>query len=101
MSYLQMTDDKLEEQDPETGLFPFMLRAAGESDLYSVFCLLRKNPGVLKKQRGLVKESIKKRNKKKRKVNTKKISSRMRSFFSNIRFAVFFIKNRSGKHQTS
>ena len=91
-----MTDDKLEEQDPETGLFPFMLRAAGESDLYSVFCLLRKNPGVLKKQRGLVKESIKKRNKKKRKVNTK-----MRSFFSNIRFAVFFIKNRSGKHQTS
>lgn len=96
MSYLQMTDDKLEEQDPETGLFPFMLRAAGESDLYSVFCLLRKNPGVLKKQRGLVKESIKKRNKKKRKVNTK-----MRSFFSNIRFAVFFIKNRSGKHQTS
>ena len=66
---LQMTDDKIEEKDPVTDLYPFMNAASAEEyyDLSTIFYLLRRNPSVLDRSRRIVKcKSAKKKTGKKR-----------------------------------
>ena len=44
-----MTDDQVNEVDPASGLYPFMMSASGQmtSDLSAVYYLLRRNPSLL------------------------------------------------------
>jgi len=77
MFFLQMSDGKLEDQDPKSGLHPFMLSALGKNyDLYTVFYLLRRNPSVL--DRSIKVMEAKSRTKRKAKKGTTKNSKRAR-----------------------
>jgi len=69
MIILQMTDDKVNEKDPVTDLYPFMNAAsANVPDLETIYYLLRRNPSVLDRSRRLVKcKSAKQKAGKKRK----------------------------------
>jgi len=69
MIILQMTDDKVEEKDPVTDLYPFMNAASAEvPDLERIYYLLRRNPSVVDRSRRIVKcKSAKKKAGKKRK----------------------------------
>ena len=56
MIILQMTDDKLEEKDPVTDLYPFMNAASAEvPDVETIYYLLRRNPSVVDRSRRIVK----------------------------------------------
>jgi hypothetical protein len=72
-----MSDGKLEDQDPKSGLHPFMLSALGKNyDLYTIFYLLRRNPSVL--DRSIQVKEAKSRTKRKAKKGTTKNSKRAR-----------------------
>lgn len=46
--FVKMTDEEVQEIDPGTGLYPFMVLASGQtSDLSAVYYLLRKNPSLV------------------------------------------------------
>jgi len=69
MIIMQMTDDKVEEKDPVTDLYPFMNAASAEvPDVETIYYLLRRNPSVVDRSRRIVKcKSAKKNAGKKRK----------------------------------
>ena len=49
-----MSDEKLEDKDPVTDLYPFSIAASAESpDLWTVYYLLRRNPAVIDRSRRL------------------------------------------------
>jgi len=49
-----MTDEKVEEKDPVTDLYPFTIAASAETpDLWTVYYLLRRNPAVMDRSRRL------------------------------------------------
>mmetsp|Transcript_29706 Transcript_29706/g.45446 ORF Transcript_29706/g.45446 Transcript_29706/m.45446 type:complete len:425 (-) Transcript_29706:196-1470(-) len=75
--FIRAKDDKVNRQDPKTGLYPFMSAAVGnKSDLSAVFYLLSRNPKLVgldgnekKKAKGFDAE---KKNKRKRQRNKRK-----------------------------
>ena len=75
MFFLDLNDEQVRELDPETGLYPFMVSASGEtSDLSAVYHLLKRNPSLVNS--GFAHNSNRKRRKsqcqreRKRRLNT-------------------------------
>ena len=49
---LRMRDEEIEERDPVTELYPFAIAAsAAESDLGTIYHLLRRNPSLLERRK--------------------------------------------------
>jgi len=62
-----MTDEKVEEKDPVTDLYPFAIAASAESpDLWTVYYLLRRNPAVMDCSRRLKNRAPTKKKRKRR-----------------------------------
>ncbi len=70
--FVKLTDDEVQDIDPGTGLYPFMLLASGEtSDLSAIYYLLRRSPSLATPCTGS-------RNVRKRKTNNKNQKAKIR-----------------------